>query len=495
MSAYLLSIDQGTSSSRAIVFDEQGEVVALRQKELALITPQDGWVEQDPHDILKDTLWTLRGVVQDLKGEASRIAAAGITNQRETTILWDRKTGEPVYNAIVWQDRRTADLCAALRQTGVEGAIARKTGLLLDPYFSATKIKWIFDHVEGVSERAAAGEIAFGTVDSFLLWHLTGGRVHATDATNASRTMLYNIQDKKWDNDLLDMFGVPPLIMPTILDNISDFGQIEARTLGQECPIYGVAGDQQAALIGQGCLSPGMVKATYGTGCFVLMNTGAEARLSTNRMLTTVAYQVGGVTTYALEGSIFNAGTAVQFLRDNLGFFQNAAESEALAASVPDAGGVYFVPAFTGLGAPHWQPGARGVISGLARDTRKAHIARAALEAQGYQTRDLLSAMEADCGFAAPVIRADGGLVGNALVRQMIADLMQKPLDVPKVRECTAWGAACLAGVGAGVFKNLEETAARRVAAHIHEPRMSAQEAQRLYEGWQWAVARSLVGV
>lgn len=283
--------------------------------------------------------------------------------------------------------------------------------------------------------------------------------------------------------------------MPTILDNISYFGQIEARTLGQECPIYGVAGDQQAALIGQGCFSPGMVKATYGTGCFVLMNTGAEARLSTNRMLTTVAYQVEGVTTYALEGSIFNAGTAVQFLRDNLGFFQNAAESEALAASVPDAGGVYFVPAFTGLGAPHWQPGARGVISGLARDTRKAHIARAALEAQGYQTRDLLSAMEADCGFAAPVIRADGGLVGNALVRQMIADLMQKPLDVPKVRECTAWGAACLAGVGAGVFKNLEETAARRVAAHHHEPIMAPQEAQRLYEGWQRAVARSMVGL
>lgn len=495
MSAYLLSIDQGTSSSRAIVFSEEGEVVAVRQRELVLSMPHDGWVEQDPYDILKDTMWAIRGAVQDLKGEASRIVAAGIANQRETTIIWDRKTGEPVYNAIVWQDRRTSGLCADLRAAGVEGAVARKTGLLIDPYFSATKIKWILDHVEGAEARARAGGLAFGTVDSFLLWHLTGGRVHATDATNASRTMLYNIRDGKWDNDLLDMFGVPLEIMPDILDNISNFGQIESRTFGQECPIYGIAGDQQAAMIGQGCFSPGMVKATYGTGCFVLMNTGPEIRESQNRMLTTVAYRVGGACTYALEGAIFNAGTAVQFLRDNLGFFQNAAESEALAGSVPDAGGVYFVPAFTGLGAPYWQSAARGVISGLARDTQKGHIARAALEAQGYQTRDLLSAMEADSGVCAPVIRADGGLVGNALVRQLIADLLQKPLEVPKVRECTAWGAACLAGVGAGVFKSLEDTALRRVAEHRHEPRMAPQDVQRLYEGWQLAVARSVTGL
>ncbi|MCB1592250.1 MAG: glycerol kinase GlpK [Alphaproteobacteria bacterium] len=492
MSDYLLSIDQGTSSSRAIVFDRLGAVVAVRQKELPLITPQDGWVEQDPETLLNDILWAISSVTDDLGRDALRIAAAGITNQRETTLLWDRKSGEPVYNAIVWQDRRTADLCAALRETGVEEVVTRKTGLLLDPYFSATKIRWMLDHVEGAYEKARAGDLAFGTVDSFLLWHLTGGRVHATDATNASRTMLYNIHDGKWDNDLLDVFGVPIEIMPIILDNIAEYGHLDGGKNIQKCPIYGMAGDQQAALIGQGCFAAGTVKATYGTGCFALMNTGAEVHDSPSRMLATVAYQLGGVRSYALEGAIFNAGTAVQFLRDNLGLLKSADESEALAGSVEGTRGVYFVPAFTGLGAPHWRPDARGVLCGLGRDTQRAHIVRAVLEAQAYQTRDLLCAMERDGGFSIPVIRADGGLMANSFVRQFIADIMQRPVEVPAVAECTAWGAACLAGVGAGVFSNLDEATSSRRVAHRCEPQMDGAEADRLYAGWQKAVAKSI---
>ncbi len=491
MTDYLLSIDQGTSSSRAIVFNAMGEVVALRQKELTLHYPQDGWVEQRPFDILKDTLWAIRSVAKDLKKDVRRIAAAGITNQRETTILWNRRTGEPVYNAIVWQDRRTAGLCADLKRAGVEEIITRKTGLLLDPYFSATKIKWILDHVEGAQALARSGDLAFGTVDCFLLWHLTQGRVHATDATNASRTMLYNIHENKWDKDLLELFDIPLEIMPVILDNIADYGQIIDDKFGQECPIYGMAGDQQAALIGQGCFSPGMVKATYGTGCFALMNTGTDCRESANRLLTTVACRVDGRTHYALEGAIFNAGTAIQFLRDNLGLIKNAAETEALALSVDSTQGVYFVPAFTGLGAPFWKPEARGVICGLARDSSRAQIVRAALEAQAYQTRDLILAMEDDGGCAVPVVRADGGLVANRFMCQFLADLLQRRIEVPKVKESTAWGVACLAGVRAGVFKGLEDSAAHWAADSVYEPRMSADQADALYAGWQWAVAKS----
>ncbi len=491
MTDYLLSIDQGTSSSRAIVFSALGEVVALRQKELTLYYPQDGWVEQRPFDILKDTLWAIRSVAKDLKKDVKRIAAAGITNQRETTILWNRKTGEPVYNAIVWQDRRTAGLCADLKRAGVEEIITRKTGLLLDPYFSATKIKWILDHVDGVEALARSGDLAFGTVDCFLLWYLTQGRVHATDATNASRTMLYNIHEEKWDNELLDMFDIPLDIMPVILDNIADYGQIIDKEFSQECPIFGMAGDQQAALIGQGCFSPGMVKATYGTGCFALMNTGTVCRLSANRLLTTVGYRVDGVSHYALEGAIFNAGTALQFLRDQMGFLKKASDSEVLATSVEGTSGVYFVPAFTGLGAPFWKPEARGLICGLGRDSTQAHIVRAALEAQAYQTRDLILAMERDGGCAVPVVRADGGLAANRFMCQFLSDQLQRRIEVPKVKEATAWGAACLAGVRAGIFSDLHDSASRREVECAYEPQMEAAEADRLYAGWQRAVIRS----
>ncbi|MCB1682391.1 MAG: glycerol kinase GlpK [Alphaproteobacteria bacterium] len=492
MTDYLLSIDQGTSSSRAIVFDAQGRVVAVRQKELTLHYPHDGWVEQRPFDILKDTIWAIRTVAKDLKRDVRRIAAAGITNQRETTILWDRKTGEPVYNAIVWQDRRTADLCYDLQVSGVEEVITRKTGLLIDPYFSATKIKWILDHVDGAQALARSGDLAFGTVDTFLLWHLSGGRVHATDATNASRTMLYNIHENKWDKDLLDMFGIPPDIMPDILDNIADFGQINDSEFSQETPIFGMAGDQHAALIGQGCFSPGMVKATYGTGCFALMNTGTESRPSANRLLTTVGYRVDGRTHYALEGSIFNAGTAIQFLRDNLGLIRDAGESEDLARTVEGTNGVYFVPAFTGLGAPFWRPEARAVICGLGRDSQKAHVVRAALEAQGYQTRDLILAMERDAECAVPVVRADGGLTANRLMCEFLSDQLQRRIEVPQVPESTAWGAACLAGVRAGVFASLEDSAAHWQAGFVYEPQMEPEKANALYAGWQRAVEKTV---
>lgn len=492
MSEYILSIDQGTSSSRAIVFNSSGEIVALRQKPLELIYPSDGWVEQDPMRILEDTLWAIRGVISDLGQDAARIACAGITNQRETTILWDRESGKPVYNAIVWQDRRTADLCASLRQAGVEEVISRKTGLLVDPYFSSTKIKWILDNIEVASKCAEAGNLLFGTVDSFLLWHLTGGRVHATDATNASRTMLCNIDEGQWSGDLMDMFGLSPYFMPIIMDNIGDYGEIKKDIIGQKCPIMSVVGDQQAALIGQGCFFKGMVKATYGTGCFALMNIGSEVQYSKNKLLTTVAYSLDGVRHYALEGAHFNAGTVVQFLRDQFGFFMESEESEEMALSVSDSGGVFFVPAFTGIGAPYWRPEARGLICGLTRDTSKAHVVRAALEAQAYQTRDLLSAMEADCGMAVSQIRADGGLMANGFVRQFIADILQKPVEVPKVAECTAWGAACLAGVGAGIFSSLEASADVRKVAHRHEPKMDFQVVQGFYEGWQKAVMKAV---
>lgn len=492
MTDYLLSIDQGTSSSRAIVFNARGEVVALRQKELTLYYPQDGWVEQRPFDILKDTLWAIRSVAKDLKKDVKRIAAAGITNQRETTILWNRRTGEPVYNAIVWQDRRTAGVCADLKRAGVEEIITRKTGLLLDPYFSATKIKWILDHVEEAQALVRSGDLAFGTVDCFLLWHLTQGRVHATDATNASRTMLYNIHQGEWDSDLLDLFNIPIGIMPNILDNVADYGQITDHDFSQECPIYGMAGDQQAALIGQGCFSPGMVKATYGTGCFALMNTGTDCWISGNRLLTTVGYRIDGRTHYALEGAIFNAGTAIQFLRDNLGVIKNASESEALATSVEGTNGVYFVPAFTGLGAPFWRPEARAVICGLGRDSTRAHIVRAALEAQAYQTRDLILAMQRDGGHEVAVVRADGGLVANRFMCQFISDQLQRRIEVPKVKEATAWGVACLAGVRAGIFSSLEESATHWQAASVYTPSMDSAKANALYTGWQRAVEKTI---
>lgn len=486
----ILAIDQGTTSSRAILFSAAGDVLAVRQKELSLHYPQKGWVEQDAEDIWADILCACEDILHE-EDQVKDIAAIGITNQRETTILWDRKTGKPVYNAIVWQDRRTADYCAELKTAGQEDKIRAKTGLLLDPYFSATKIKWILDNVDGVRKKAEAGELAFGTVDSFLLWRLTGGRVHATDATNGSRTMLYNIVEQKWDTELLKLFDIPESLLPSVHDNCHDYGTAEIA--GQKIMIGGMAGDQQAAMIGQACFQEGMVKSTYGTGCFALMNIGATFKESENRLLTTIAYQFDGKVTYAIEGAIFVAGAAVQWLRDNLGFFKDTAESEKLALSVDDNNDVYFVPAFTGLGAPYWNPNARAAITGLSRESTKAHITRAALEAQAYQTHDLMTAFYKDAGHKIEVLRIDGGLAANKFVCQFLADILNIPVEVPKVRETTALGAAYLAGLQAGLYKGLEDIAAAWQCAERYAPSMSKGERQHLLHGWSQEVARLMI--
>jgi len=493
----LLAIDQGTTSSRAILFSPDGKILALKQKELRLHTPHKGWVEQSPADIWADTLWACRGVIDEAQKTAAKIAAIGITNQRETTIIWDRKTGEPVYNAIVWQDRRTADLCAKLKETGHEQTITDKTGLLLDPYFSATKIAWILDNIPGIRNRAQSGDLAFGTIDCFLLWKLTGGKIHTTDVTNASRTLLYNTREQKWDETLLKLFNIPAALLPEVKDNAAAFGTTQANLFGASYTIGGMAGDQHAALIGQACFKPGMVKSTYGTGCFVLMNIGSTFKTSQNRLLTTPAYRLNGEITYALEGSIFTAGAAIQWLRDNLGLFDDVAQSEALARSVPDNNQVYFVPAFTGLGAPYWEPEARAMITGLSRESTGAHITRAALEAQGYQSRDLMEAMKADSGATHTInlIRADGGLVANEFMCQFLADMLDRTVEIPAVTETTAWGAAVLAGLQCGVFSGLEVIAqswapARRYTSQIQNP-----ERQALYKAWRTAVHSTLQGV
>jgi glycerol kinase len=484
----ILAIDQGTTSSRAILFSQGGDILDVQQKELMLHCPHKGWVEQDPHDLWNDTLWACRMIVDKASQQGIDIAAIGITNQRETTIVWDRHTGHPVYNAIVWQDRRTADICARLKSEGHEEMVAERTGLLLDPYFSATKIRWILDHVDGARERAERGELLFGTVDSYLIWKLTGGAAHVTDATNASRTMLYNIVQQKWDPDLLALFDIPSAMLPRVCDSVGEFGRCEASILGRDFVIGGVAGDQQAALIGQGCFQPGMVKSTYGTGCFALMNIGGVFRRSRNRLLTTVAYRIAGKTIYAIEGSIFVAGAAIQWLRDGLGAIESSAQSEALALSVPDANEVYFVPAFTGLGAPYWRPEARGAILGLSRESTRAHIVRAALEAQGFQTLDLMAAMAADGGSAPAVIRADGGLVKNGFMCQFLSDMLQKPVEIPHNTECTAWGAACLAGLQTGLFSTLDEISGAWALQTRYEPAMAEDKRAALYAGWRQAV-------
>lgn len=482
----ILSIDQGTTSSRAILFSRGGDILAVRQKELILHYPQNGWVEQNANDIWNDTLWACRAVIDDLAGQAKNIASIGITNQRETTILWDRKTGEPVYNAIVWQDRRTADFCERIKNH--EDKIRAKTGLLVDPYFSGTKIAWILDNVPGVRKRAEAGDIAFGTVDCFLLWKLTGGAVHATDATNAGRTMLYNIVDQVWDDELLKLLNIPKSILPVVRDNVADFGQTAPDLLGRSIGIGGMAGDQHAALIGQACFAEGMVKSTYGTGCFALMNIGTSFKESKNRLLTTPAYRFDGKMTYAIEGSIFIAGAAVQWLRDGLHLFKSARESEALATSVPDTNGVYMVPAFTGLGAPYWRPDVRASITGLTRDSTSAHITRAVLEAQAYQTLDLMDAMTADTGHRPDVIRADGGLVANAFVCQFLADMLNRPVDIPKVTETTALGAAYLAGLQSGVYNGLTDITRAWQCARRYNPSMESARRDSLYKGWKQAI-------
>ena len=488
--ANILSIDQGTTSSRAIVFDSSGKAISVAQKEFAQHYPQDGWVEHEPEEIWSTTLDVCRQAGASDDVDVKSIAAIGITNQRETTIVWDRSTGKAIYRAIVWQDRRTAEHCDSLRSAGHEELVARKTGLLLDPYFSATKIAWILDKVDGARAAAERGDLAFGTVDCFLLWRLTGGRVHATDATNASRTMLFDIHSQSWDEELLELFRVPRSMLPEVRDCAAHFGDTDAALLGRAIPITGIAGDQQAAAVGQACFSPGMIKSTYGTGCFVLVNTGDAAVLSRNRLLTTVCYRLDGKVTYALEGSIFIAGAAVQWLRDGIGLIRSASETEALATSIPDNRGVYLVPAFTGLGAPHWDAHARGGLFGITRDTGVAEITRATLESVCYQTRDLLQAVADDSTTRLAALRVDGGMVANNWLMQFLADIADLRVDRPVVTETTALGAAYLAGVQAGVFDSLDDVTANWQKDRSFEPTMAVPERDRLMAGWSKAVSR-----
>jgi glycerol kinase len=488
MTDCILAIDQGTTSTRAILFDLKGEPQASAQKELPQIFPNDGWVEHDPEEIWRATQDVCREAMARLPIAKPR--AIGITNQRETALVWDRRTGRPVHNAIVWQDRRGAPLCRKLVDQGWESKIQAKTGLLIDSYFSATKIAWILEHVAGARDAAKRGELAFGTVDCFLLWRLTGGKTHATDAANASRTMLYNIRSMEWDEELLELFGVPRSMLPEVRDNAFAFGESEQDALGVSLPITGMAGDQQSALIGQACFAPGMIKSTYGTGCFALMNTGDDALTSTNRLLTTIAYRFAGKTTYALEGSIFVAGAAVQWLRDGLKLIHQAGETESLARSIGGTRGVYLVPAFTGLGAPYWDPAARGAILGLTRDTGIAEIVRSALEAVCYQTRDLMSAMAADGGGDPKALRVDGGMVRNDWVMQFLSDILDTPVERPVVTETTALGAAVCAGLGAGFFGSLSDISVNWQRDRLFSPTMAADQRQSLYAGWQAAVRR-----
>jgi len=486
---YILALDQGTTSSRAIVFDNAGSIKAVAQKEFPQIFPQPGWVEHDPNDI-----WaTQAGVAAEALAEAgltpADIAAIGITNQRETTLVWDRKTGKPICNAIVWQDRRTAAACDRLKARGLEKKIRKKTGLVLDAYFSGTKLQWILRHVKGARAKAKAGELAFGTVDSWLVWNLTGGKQHVTDMSNASRTLLLNINTGDWDDELLGLFDVPRSMLPQVRSSSEVYG--DATHFSPAIPIAGIAGDQQAALFGQVCTRPGMVKNTYGTGCFMLMNTGSKPMPSKNNLLTTVAWRIGRRTEYALEGSIFIAGAVVQWLRDGLGIIKSSAEVEALASAVTDNGGVYLVPAFAGLGAPHWDQYARGIIAGLTRGTKAAHLARAALEGIAYQVKDVLTAMEADAGIRLKELRVDGGACSNNLLMQFQSDLLGVPVVRPKVAETTALGAAYLAGLAVGFWKNESEIATQWQADRTFRPVMKPATRRHLCGGWEKALARA----
>ena len=486
----ILAIDQGTSSSRAMLFDRDGRPLARAQREFEQHFPQSGWVEHDPEDIWRDTVAVAKQALAEAGLGAGEVASIGIANQRETTLIWDRATGQAIHKAIVWQDRRTAALCDRLKDEGHEPAIQAKTGLVIDAYFSASKIAWLLDNVAGARARAERGELAFGTIDCFLLWRLTGGSVHATDATNASRTMIFDIQRQAWDPELLTLFDIPAAILPEVRDSDAAFGATPAEMFGAPIPIHGVAGDQQAAAIGQACFEAGMVKSTYGTGCFALMNTGPKAVASRNRLLTTVAYRLSGATTYALEGSIFIAGAAVQWLRDGLKVIGSAAETEALAKAADPGQAVYLVPAFTGLGAPYWDPHARGAIFGLTRSSGPAELARAALEAVCYQTRDLLRAMEADGAAALETLRVDGGMVANDWLLQRLADTLGVAVERPVVTETTALGAACLAGLENGFFGGLDGFAQTWQCAARFEPGMSADERETRYAGWLDAVRR-----
>jgi glycerol kinase len=495
-SGSILALDQGTTSSRAIVFGADLGIRGLAQREFAQHYPASGWVEHDPEDIWQTTVETARQAIAAAGLGVHDIAAVGITNQRETCLVWDRRTSKPIHRAIVWQDRRTADACRALKDAGHEPMVTAKTGLLLDPYFSATKIGWLFEHVEGARALAQAGHLAFGTVDTFLIWRLTGGRVHATDATNASRTLLYDIAKGDWDDDLLELFGVPRSLLPEVRSSNGDYGSTEVSILGAALPILGVAGDQQAATIGQACFAPGMVKATYGTGCFALLNTGETPVPSKNRLLTTVAYQLDGRRTYALEGAIFIAGAAVQWLRDGLKLIASASESGPLAASADAAQDVYLVPAFVGLGAPYWQPEARGALFGLTRATGPAELARAALEAVCFQTRDLIEAMHGDWGARAKsVLRVDGGMVASDWTMQRLADILDAPVERPVVQETTALGAAWLAGHKAGVWPGHEGFAKLWKLDRGFSPALPAAERERKYAGWKRSVEAVLQNI
>lgn len=488
MKRYILSIDQGTSSSKALVFDEAGSLIYSCGREFTQIFPNQGWVEQDPMEILSSVRAVVEEAVAELRG--GEVAAMGITNQRETTIVWDAESGKPVYNAIVWQDRRTARYCDTLRERGLEDFIRNKTGLIIDAYFSATKIRWILENVPGAREKADEGRLRFGTVDSWLVWNLTGGRVHATDVTNASRTMLFNINTLSWDKDLLELLGIPLSMMPEVKDSSDSYGETEV--LGHKIPIKGVIGDQQSALFGQMCIEKGSFKNTYGTGCFLLMNCGHKPVLSGNRLLTTVAWKIGDRVDYALEGSIFVAGAAVQWLRDGLGIIRSAGEVEALASAVPDNGGVYFVPALTGLGAPYWNPEARGTIVGLTRGATAAHIARATLEGIAFQTMDIVAAMERDAGIRISELKVDGGASRNNLLMQFQADILGTEVIRPRVTEITGLGAAFMAGLGVGIWPSVSELRNLWAADRHFCPQTTDQWRTESRAAWAAAVRKTL---
>ena len=486
---HILAIDQGTTSSRGIIFDRDMRIVATAQQEFEQHFPQSGWVEHVVDDLWETTVATSKGAIEKAGISAADVTAIGITNQRETTIVWDKNTGQAIHNAIVWQDRRTSDMCRELKTDGFENTVTHKTGLLLDPYFSGTKLKWILDNVDGARVRAEAGELAFGTVDSFVLWHLTGGDVHATDITNASRTLIYNVVEQDWDEALLALFNIPANLLPEVKDSSDDFGTTEAYWLGAALPIAGVAGDQQAALVGQACFQPGMGKSTYGTGCFMILNTGDQPLKSEHKMLTTVGYRINGQVTYALEGSIFVAGAAIQWLRDGLKLFDDAAETQSLAERALNADTVYLVPAFTGLGAPYWDPDARGAMIGLTRDTSVSDIVSAGLRSVCYQTKDLVDAMAQD-GAQFSTLRVDGGMVVNNLVVQFLSDVLGITVERPQVTETTALGVAFLAGLRVGMYESLEQISELWQSEQQFNPEMGQDNREKLYSGWLDAVSR-----
>jgi glycerol kinase len=492
MEKYILALDQGTTSSRAMLFDRKGVIQYTSQSEFTQIFPKPGWVEHNPDEIWNTQMNVAADAISGLGIKANAVAGIGITNQRETTIIWDRKTSIPVYNAIVWQDRRTSDFCDELIALGLQERIREKTGLVVDAYFSATKIKWILDHVEGVRNRADRGELAFGTVDSWLVWKMTGGRCHVTDVSNASRTMLYNINTLAWDEELLGIFGIPKSILPEVRDSSEVYGITDTVLLPDGIAISGIAGDQQAAMFGQMCIDEGMVKNTYGTGCFILLNTGSKPFISKNNLVTTIGWKIGIELSYALEGSIFIAGAAVQWLRDGLGIIGSSSEVESLALSVPNNGDVYFVPAFTGLGAPYWDSNARGLLTGISRGTTKAHIARAALEAMAFQTMDVLRVMEQDTGIKIKELRVDGGASVNNLLMQFQADLAGIPVIKPSITETTALGAAYLAGLSTGFWDSIEDIKHLWQQEKVFNAGMDKMKAEKLLSGWRQAVERTV---